>query len=1264
MTPIANGTFITFSEAQAGVGFLPSPNSTSDGHFDVESSQNGSTVAAQSGKATSTITVTPVGDMPQVANNVTLEDTLSGPIVIGRHPNDGNEVTHFQISGLVGGTLFKSDGVTQIANGNFITFAEAQAGMRFLPSPNSTSAGHFDVESSQNGSTVAAQSGKAAGTITVTPVGDTPQVANSVTLEDTLSGPIVIARHPNDGNEVSHFKISGLVGGTLFKSDGVTQIASGTFITFAEAQAGVRFLPSAHSTSDGHFDVESSQNGTTVAAQSGKVASSITVTPVGDTPQVANSTTLEDILSGAITIGRHPNDGSEVTHFKISGIVGGTLFKSDGVTPIANGTLITFAEAQAGVRFLPSANTTSDGHFDVESSQNGTTVAAQSGKATSAITVTPVGDTPQVASSVTLEDTLSGPIVIGRHPNDGNEVTHFKISGIVGGTLFKNDGVTPIANGSFITLPEAQAGVRFFPTTNSTSDGHFDVESSQNGSTAAAQSGKATSTITVTPVNDSPTIAPIPDPPAILQDAGLQSIGLSGISAGGGEVQTLSIIATSNNPALIADPAMTYTQGNATAMLSYSPIANQHGTATITVTVNDGGQGGIVSRQFIVTVLALNTAPTSLDLTNAVLAENQPAGTVVGTFSTLDPDVGNTFTYTLAMGAGDTNNTSFQIIGNQLRTAGPFDFEAGGTYPIRVQSTDQDGLSVAAIFVVTVLDVNEAPTAVILQNVVSSLPENLSTVAAIPLASIQVTDDAPGSETLTLTGSDPAFFQIVGSELQLKPGVTLNFETRSSYSVTINANDPTVGATPDALTTLILTITDVNEPPTLVTLQNVTTTLPENTNTAAAVTLADIVVADDALGSATLTLSGPDAAFFQIVGNELQLKAGVVLNFEVQTSYAVTVNADDTAVGVTPDVSANLMLTIINVNESPTDVALSSTSLSENNAANVTVGTLSASDPDSGSTFTYILVSGTGSTDNGSFSIIGNTLMSTPSTDFETQGSYAIRVQVTDQDGLTFEKPFTISVMNVDESPTISGFAPQSIQEDTPTGNLFVTIGDPETPAENLILSVSSSNTVLVPNANIVISGTGANRSLVLTPVANHSGSATITVTVSDGVLSSEQTIQVTVLAVDDPAVITLNSQPLDYRVSLRTVAIDESATLMDVDTPTLTFNGAVLRVSGQSAKDTLSLLNLNGIRHKGRNVVSGTTVIGVLAGGKKGVPLTVSLNGSATQNAVQSLLRSIAFKSVDKAAGHRTIHMQITNMGGMNTNQAIRQIHIGPAVP
>ncbi|MBL9130646.1 MAG: choice-of-anchor D domain-containing protein, partial [Verrucomicrobiaceae bacterium] len=124
------------------------------------------------------------------------------------------------------------------------------------------------------------------------------------------------------------------------------------------------------------------------------------------------------------------------------------------------------------------------------------------------------------------------------------------------------------------------------------------------------------------------------------------------------------------------------------------------------------------------------------------------------------------------------------------------------------------------------------------------------------------------------------------------------------------------------------------------------------------------------------------------------------------------------------DSSAAKTFTITLNNSAPTDIALSATSIAENNAANATVGTLSATDPDSSQSHTFSLVSGTGSTDNASFSIVSNALKITPVADFETKSSYAIRIRATDNGSaaMSFEKAFTITITDVNEAViTLSG---------------------------------------------------------------------------------------------------------------------------------------------------------------------------------------------------------------------------------------------------
>ena len=83
---------------------------------------------------------------------------------------------------------------------------------------------------------------------------------------------------------------------------------------------------------------------------------------------------------------------------------------------------------------------------------------------------------------------------------------------------------------------------------------------------------------------------------------------------------------------------------------------------------------------------------------------------------------------------------------------------------------------------------------------------------------------------------------------------------------------------------------------------------------------------------------------------------------------------------------------------------------------------------------------------------------------------------------------FVLTVTSVNDLPTISDIADQTIAEDAPTGALAFTVGDVETAAADLTVTGSSSNTALVPNANIVFGGSGANRTVTVTPRRTSSG--------------------------------------------------------------------------------------------------------------------------------------------------------------------------------
>ena len=78
------------------------------------------------------------------------------------------------------------------------------------------------------------------------------------------------------------------------------------------------------------------------------------------------------------------------------------------------------------------------------------------------------------ATTTDNTQTTSG-LVITPNAADTSFVTYFQITNITGGTLYQNDGVTPIANGAFISVAQGAAGLKFTPAANSTASGSFTV---------------------------------------------------------------------------------------------------------------------------------------------------------------------------------------------------------------------------------------------------------------------------------------------------------------------------------------------------------------------------------------------------------------------------------------------------------------------------------------------------------------------------------------------------------------------------------------------------------------------------------------------------------------------------------------------------------------------------------------------------------------------------------------------------------------------
>ena len=304
------------------------------------------------------------------------------------------------------------------------------------------------------------------------------------------------------------------------------------------------------------------------------------------------------------------------------------------------------------------------------------------------------------------------------------------------------------------------------------------------------------------------------------------------------------------------------------------------------------------------------------------------------------------------------------------------------------------------------------------------------------LPTFSLTDDAGGAFTID---SESGLVSVLDGSL-------LDFESGGSVSITVRATDP--GGLSDEQT-YILTITDVNEPLTNIT--PLAASIAENA--AAATVVADLdAIDEETFDTIDWTLLDSAGGRFLIDANGVvTVAAGATFDHETEGTITLVVQAADS---FPSSVVRNLVVTVTDVPEAPTDITLSNASVNENAPASTLVGTLGATDPDLGETFTFALLDNAG----GRFAIAGNTLVTTGVLlNFEATPSLDVTVEVTDSDGLTRAEVFTIALNNLNEAPTDLALPPATVNENAANGTIVGTLTptDPDvTPTQTFSYSL------------------------------------------------------------------------------------------------------------------------------------------------------------------------------------------------------------------
>ena len=582
---------------------------------------------------------------------------------------------------------------------------------------------------------------------------------------------------------------------------------------------------------------------------------------------------------------------------------------------------------------------------------------------------------------------------------------------------------------------------------------------------------------------------------------------------------------------------------------------------SVSVSVSDGNGGSdSIAVTINVTDVNENRAPAFSEGNSATrsVAENTASGTNIGSAVTAtDADTGNTLTYTL----GGTDASSFSIVSTsgQLQTNAALNYESKSSYSVSVSVSDGNGGSDSIAVTINVTNVNEAPSFAS-STATRSIAENTAANTNIGAALTATDVDANTTFAYTLGGTDAASFGIVGTTGQIRTSTALDYESKTSYSVTVTASD---GSLSDTIAVTI-NVTNVNEAPSFA---STTASRSISENTASGQNIGNAVSATDVDANTTLTytLGGDDASSFSIVSTSGQLQTSAALDYETKNAYSVTVTAADGTGEGSLSTSIPVTITLTDANDAPvfTNGATTTRTIAENTVANTNIGTpVTATDQDkkpdpvnpgqliAKDTLTYSIPA-TG--DAAAFSIDSNTgqLKTKDALNYENDTSYTVVVTASDG-SLTDTITVTISVTDVNEAPAFSAGA--SISNISATnGTAITSVVLPEA------TDVDAGNTItytVTPSLPAGLTFTASTRILAGTPTAV-SDSTTYTYTASDSTLSATLTFTIQVSAAPNNAPVFTDGSSTTRSVAENTPTgqdIGSAVAATDADNDTLTY--------------------------------------------------------------------------------------------------------------
>ncbi|WP_233953349.1 putative Ig domain-containing protein [Pectobacterium versatile] len=364
---------------------------------------------------------------------------------------------------------------------------------------------------------------------------------------------------------------------------------------------------------------------------------------------------------------------------------------------------------------------------------------------------------------------------------------------------------------------------------------------------------------------------------------------------------------------------------------------------------------------------------------------------------------------------------------------------------------------------------------------------------------------------------------------------------------------------------------------------------------------------------------------------------------------------------IAPNISS--AITVVPVNDAPTDITLSATTFAQSLGSNGTVATLTATDVDS-SVFTYSLVSGSGSTDNALFTISGNTLKAVNATGMAA-GTYSVRLQVSDG-AATYDKVVSLVVVDdiaptFDQSPSVSNATAGGFNLSgslTETGNVYYVVvadGASAPTATQVIAGQTATGSSATASGSQVLGSSPFNFSFTLAGLAastaydvyvvarDSAGNNTVSVVKVDATTTSAGTAPTLSATGSNPVFIGGMAGSIDLFSGVSANTNDSGQT----------FSSLTLTVS--NATDSGEFINVGGNNISLSANNSGTlTGIGSYSVTRSGNTVTLQLSGmSASNSEIAGLVDGLRYgnTSATATAATRAVTLSAVSDNGSSNN-------------